>query len=62
MGNREIEGARGRRSDRVGNGQGHAMIARGQFDVMGYKPIGRLLDMLEPVAGDVDAEPVRTSH
>jgi len=31
------------------------MIARGQCDVMRDKAMGRLLDMMEPAAGDLDA-------
>jgi len=62
MGNKEIEGAQRRLSDHVGDGQGRAMIARRQFDVMGDKAIDRFPDMREPAAGDVDCEPARTSH
>jgi hypothetical protein len=56
VGNREIEGARRRLSGRVDDGQGHAMIAHRQSDVMGNKATGRLLGMLEQAADDVDAE------
>ena len=54
--------ARRRLSGHVGDGQAHAMIAQRQFDVTGDKAIGRLLGMREQAAGDVAAEPVRTSR